>query len=135
MIGQSLLVSLAAVASLTGLPVEEPNLKLTQKASAETPLISQNCGNYLSSWYGPGFHGRKTANGEIFNKNGISVAHKTLPFGTVINVNGLRVRVNDRGPFVGARSFDFSEAAAKQIRTTSGATLYQAGVGYVNICF
>jgi hypothetical protein len=60
---------------------------------------------------------------------------KTLPFGTVINANGVQVRVNDRGPFAGARVFDFSEAAAKRIRTTSGDTLYQAGVGYVNICF
>jgi rare lipoprotein A (peptidoglycan hydrolase) len=133
MIGQSLLISLVAAVSFTG--VGEPDLKLTQKASTESPSIAQNCGNYLSSWYGPGFHGRKTANGEVFNRYGLSVAHKTLPFGTVINANGVQVRVNDRGPFAGARVFDFSEAAAKRIRTTSGDTLYQAGVGYVNICF
>lgn len=73
----------------------------------------------LASWYGGKFHGRQTASGERYDKNGISAAHKTLPFGTVVLVtnldNGktLRVRVNDRGPFVKGRVIDVSEGAAK----------------------
>ena len=75
----------------------------------------------LASWYGGKFHGRQTASGEVFDKNEISAAHKTLPFGTVLLVtnldNGrkLQVRVNDRGPFVKGRVIDCSEAAAERL--------------------
>lgn len=77
--------------------------------------------NGIASWYGGKFHGRRTANGEKYNKNGISAAHKTLPFGTVVRVtnhrNGrtLDVRINDRGPFVEGRIIDLSEGAAKKL--------------------
>jgi len=72
-----------------------------------------------ASWYGGQFHGRKTASGEIFDKEGLSAAHKTLPFGTILRVMNLDtdssvvVRVNDRGPFVENRILDVSEAAAR----------------------
>ncbi len=72
-----------------------------------------------ASWYGGRFHGRKTAANEIFDANGLSAAHKTLPIGTHVLVtnknNGKQVivRVNDRGPFVPGREIDLSEAAAK----------------------
>ncbi len=75
----------------------------------------------LASWYGGKFHGRQTASGETYDQNGISCAHKTLPFGTVLLVtnldNGrrLRVRVNDRGPFVKGRVVDCSRAAADRL--------------------
>jgi rare lipoprotein A len=75
----------------------------------------------LASWYGGKFHGRQTASGELFDKNAISAAHRTLPFGTVLLVtnleNGryLQVRVNDRGPFVKGRVIDCSEAAAHEL--------------------
>jgi rare lipoprotein A len=75
----------------------------------------------LASWYGAPFHGRKTANGETYNMHGISAAHKTLPFNTVVNVRNLdngrdiRVRINDRGPFVRNRVIDLSYGAARQI--------------------
>lgn len=75
----------------------------------------------LASWYGPGFHGRKTASGERFNQNAMTCAHKTLPFGTklkVINLdNGqeLVVTVNDRGPFVRSRIVDLSREGAKKL--------------------
>ena len=75
----------------------------------------------LASWYGDPFHGRKTANGETYNMHGISAAHKTLPFNTVVNVHNLdngrniRVRINDRGPFVRNRVIDLSYGAARQI--------------------
>lgn len=72
-----------------------------------------------ASWYGPYFHGRTTANGETFNQNDLTVAHKSLPFGTQLQVRNLIndqtviVRVNDRGPYVGDRSLDLSKAAAR----------------------
>ena len=72
----------------------------------------------LASWYGPYFHGRLTANGETYNMYGISAAHKTLPFGTKLRVcykECVDVRINDRGPYIGARELDLSYAAAKQI--------------------
>ena len=82
----------------------------------------------VASYYGPGFHGRRTANGETFNMHAMTAAHRTLPFGTLIKVTNLSngkstiVRVNDRGPYVGNRVIDLSVAAAKEIGSThSGA--------------
>jgi rare lipoprotein A len=72
----------------------------------------------MASWYGHPFHGRRTANGERYDMNKLSCAHKTLPLGTIIRVenraNGrqLRLRVNDRGPYVRGRIIDCSRAAA-----------------------
>ena len=71
-----------------------------------------------ASWYGPGFHGRRTASGERFDMEALTAAHRTLPFGTRIRVrnsqNGREVvvRINDRGPWVGDRIIDLSKAAA-----------------------
>ncbi len=73
----------------------------------------------IASWYGPGFHGNRTATGEIYNQNAMTAAHKSLPFGTnvlVTNLNNGRsvvVRINDRGPFVRGRVIDLSAAAAR----------------------
>lgn len=81
----------------------------------------QPVGQGLASWYGEPFHGRRTASGEIFDKNALTAAHRSLAFGTVILVrnldNGLEVtvRVNDRGPFVDGRILDLSEAAGRAI--------------------
>jgi rare lipoprotein A len=75
----------------------------------------------IASWYGPGFDGNLTANGEIYDMNGISAAHKTLPFGTVVRVVDLEtgrsivVRINDRGPFVEGRIIDLSKGAAEKL--------------------
>ena len=72
----------------------------------------------IASWYGDKFHGKLTANGEIFNKNNISAAHKTLPMPSMVRVtnldngNVLNVRINDRGPYVHGRIIDLSEKAA-----------------------
>ena len=72
----------------------------------------------IASWYGGKFHGRKTANGERFNTNAMTAAHKTLPFGTRVRVTNNRngrsvvVRINDRGPFVRGRVIDLSRASA-----------------------
>lgn len=75
----------------------------------------------LASWYGPGFHGQRAANGEIYDMNQLTAAHRTLPFDTVVQVrnrdNGRRVevRITDRGPFIKGRIIDLSHAAAKQL--------------------
>ena len=75
----------------------------------------------IASWYGPGFDGNYTANGEIYDMNGISAAHKTLPFGTIVRVVDLEtgksvvVRINDRGPFVVGRIIDLSKGAAEKL--------------------
>ena len=74
-----------------------------------------------ASWYGPGFHGRKTASGEIFNANAMTAAHRTLPFGTHVKVTSratgrsVIVRINDRGPFVRGRIIDLSKASARAL--------------------
>ncbi len=74
-----------------------------------------------ASWYGPGFHARPTANGEIYDMYGMTAAHKTLPIGTHVKVTNLKnnrsiiVRVNDRGPFVGGRIIDLSRKAADEL--------------------
>ena len=75
----------------------------------------------IASWYGPGFDGNLTANGEVYDMNGISAAHKTLPFGTIVRVVDLEtgrsivVRINDRGPFVEGRIIDLSKGAAEKL--------------------
>lgn len=75
----------------------------------------------IASWYGPGFQGNYTANGEIYDMNGISAAHKTLPFGTIVRVVDLDtgrsvvVRINDRGPFIEGRIIDLSKGAAEKL--------------------
>ena len=72
----------------------------------------------LASWYGPGFHGRTTANGERYDMHGLTAAHKTLPFGTRLEVcyqGCTTVRINDRGPFIGARELDLSYGAAQAV--------------------
>ena len=82
----------------------------------------------VASYYGPGFHGRRTANGERFDMHAMTAAHRTLPFGTLVKVTNLSngkstvVRVNDRGPYVGNRVIDLSVAAAKEIGSTGSGT-------------
>lgn len=75
----------------------------------------------VASWYGVPFHGRLTANGEIYNMDHPTAAHRTLPFGTVVRVHNLGnnrtfdVRINDRGPFVADRVIDLSRVAAQNL--------------------
>ena len=73
----------------------------------------------VASWYGPGFHGRSTANGEEYDMNDLTAAHRTLPMPSIVRVTNLengrsiKLRVNDRGPFVGERIIDVSRRAAQ----------------------
>jgi peptidoglycan lytic transglycosylase len=75
----------------------------------------------VATWYGPGFHGKRTASGEVFDQDAMTCAHKTFPFGTRLRVtnpeNGksVVVVVNDRGPFVAGRDLDLSRGAARAI--------------------
>ncbi|MGH7845196.1 MAG: septal ring lytic transglycosylase RlpA family protein [Candidatus Binatia bacterium] len=74
-----------------------------------------------ASWYGPNFHGRKTASGELFNQEALTAAHPVLPIGTRVRVTKLDtnqsvdVEINDRGPFVNGRIIDLSFAAARAL--------------------
>lgn len=94
------------------------NLAVPAAARAEVPAFAREG---LASWYGPGFAGRLTANGEIFDPGQLTAAHRTLPFNTHLRVTNLSngrsvvVRINDRGPFKGARIIDLSRAAAERI--------------------
>jgi rare lipoprotein A len=88
-----------------------------------------------ASWYGPGFHGRRTASGETFNANAMTAAHRTLPFGTKVRVVNERtgrsvvVRINDRGPFHGGRIIDLAKAPARAlgIAGTTYVSLHRGG--------
>jgi rare lipoprotein A len=81
----------------------------------------KNLGRGEASYYGPGFHGRRTASGERFNSRELTAAHRTLPFGTRVRVQNIAtgrsvdVRINDRGPFARHRIIDLSEAAGGRI--------------------
>jgi rare lipoprotein A len=87
----------------------------------------------IASWYGEEFAGRTTANGEIFDPSLLTAAHRTFPFGTILDITNaktsqtVRVRVNDRGPYIGNRVIDLSYAAAQQIG------LIEPGIGTVDI--
>ncbi len=86
-----------------------------------------------ASWYGPGFNGKKTASGEIFDMNKLTAAHRKLAFGTKVRVTNLNnnksviVRINDRGPFKKSRVIDLSKKAAEKIG------LVQSGIAPVKI--
>jgi rare lipoprotein A len=75
----------------------------------------------IASWYGDPYHGRRTASGEVYDKNKMTAAHRTLPFNTMVLLHNLengkdvKVRINDRGPFVKNRIIDLSFAAARKI--------------------
>jgi len=86
-------------------------------APAEPTMIETG----LASWYGPKFHGRRTASGEVFNQEKFTAAHRTLPWGSRVRVTNLDngksvdVRINDRGPFGKGRIIDLSRAAARAL--------------------
>jgi rare lipoprotein A len=96
----------------------------TQAPVSTRPVLPSVIGAYeegVASWYGDPYHGRRTANGEVYDQEKMTAAHPTLRFGVVVDVtnhsNGLRtrVRINDRGPFVDNRAIDLSRAAAREI--------------------
>lgn len=105
---------------------------ITEDETATAPLRGEIWyGN--ASWYGSKFHGRKTSNGEKFNKHKLTAAHKSLPFNTMVLVTNLKnnksvvVRINDRGPYKNDRIIDLSEAAAKEI------DIKKQGIAYIKL--
>lgn len=90
-----------------------------ETVTADRSLVDYvEMGTMKASWYGPGFHGRKTANGELYDQMSYTAAHKSLKFGTLLKITNLRnnksvvVRINDRGPYVEGRDLDLSKASA-----------------------
>ena len=108
----------AAAAAAAPLGPDLDALPIMPEPLSETPRA---LGVGPASWYGPGFHGRLTANGETYNQEGISAAHRSLPFDTLLlvtrvdNGESVVVRVNDRGPYVGDRILDLSKGAAREL--------------------
>ncbi|HEX5382342.1 septal ring lytic transglycosylase RlpA family protein [Acinetobacter tibetensis] len=115
------------IAAKIEIPANEPSVidKLNNVASNTVRQFSQTG---VASWYGRQFHGRKTANGETFDMNALTAAHRSLPLNCYIRVtnknNGksVVVKVNDRGPFHGNRVVDLSYGAAKQLGITNAGT-------------
>lgn len=122
-----LLGNAPALSRVEGMPAP------TRPAAAPQVGIITSTLTGMASWYGPGFHGRRSASGEVFNQNDLTAAHRTLPFGTRVRVTNLStgqqviVRINDRGPFSHGRIIDLSAAAAGQIG------LRASGVGRVQL--
>ena len=118
----------------SSLPAEQKKgkLKKEKKNSTSKGKLSYNPNKTVyrgvSSYYGPKFHGKLTANGEIFDMYGVSAAHKGFPFNTMVRVtnenNGksLMIRINDRGPYVDGRILDCSFGAAKKLGFLSEGT-------------
>ena len=84
-------------------------------------ILYKDRGTMRASWYGPRFHGRFTANGEIYDQNAMTAAHKSMKFGTILRITNPRnnksviVRINDRGPYIPGRQIDLSKAAAEEL--------------------
>lgn len=129
---RELILLLAAVSFLSC--ASSPRYRSGGASRNEGTLYSSNYHQKgIASYYGRDFHGNRTANGEIYDMNGISAAHKTLPFNTIVEVKNLdngrkiTVRINDRGPFIAGRIIDLSVGAAKRLR------MYVAGTANVEI--
>ncbi len=117
-----LIASAPPIAEIANRPQPKPKPEPEpQTLQAVTPEYLQYQINGLASWYGPGFHGRMSASGEIFDENALTAAHLYLPFGTQVRVTNLDngssvvVRINDRGPYSGGRIIDVSAAAAQNL--------------------
>ena len=103
------------VQSIDSTKKTKKNIKYSKKNKNSSELKG------VSSWYGPNFHGKLTANGEVYDMYGVTAAHKTLTLGTVVRVTNLDngksliLRINDRGPYVDGRILDCSFGAAKKL--------------------
>ncbi|MBK8817287.1 MAG: septal ring lytic transglycosylase RlpA family protein [Methylococcaceae bacterium] len=95
--------------------------EITQQQKSNTTSKSTHKEVGEASWYGPGFQGKETANGETFDQKELTAAHPSLPMGTKAKVTNLEngkkvdVRINDRGPYAEGRVIDLSSAAAKKL--------------------
>jgi rare lipoprotein A len=110
---------------------EEPFLRTpptTPSSQGQLQIATTRPGRVINgqaSWYGPGFYGNRTANGEVFRPGAFTAAHRSLPFGTRVRVTNLDngrstvVRINDRGPFHGGRIIDLAHGAAGELGVTA----------------
>lgn len=102
-------------------PAVAPRDEATAAEPAPAPAPQVETTTMVASWYGPNFHGNLTANGEVYDQWGMTAAHKSLAFGTELEVTNpatgrsVVVRVNDRGPFISGRDLDLSRGAADAI--------------------
>jgi rare lipoprotein A len=112
-------------------PDPDPDVALNPDVYARRTPIFVETG--MASWYGPPYHNRKAATGEIYDMHQLTAAHKTLPLNSIVRVTNVAngkaviVRINDRGPFIGSRIIDLSYAAAHEIET------WRAGVAKVRV--
>ncbi|MEJ2103788.1 MAG: septal ring lytic transglycosylase RlpA family protein [Ignavibacteriaceae bacterium] len=94
---------------------------ITESTVNTSSIEYVNRGTMKASWYGPKFHGKLTANGEIYDQMALTAAHKSLKFGTLLKVTNPKngksviVRINDRGPYVGDRELDLSKGSAMKL--------------------
>ena len=108
----------APVAAPAAAPVSVPAVSVPAPVTKPKEIYRETG---TAAWYGKDLHGKKTASGEVFDMNGLSAAHRTLPLGTVIHVTNLdnsksiQVKINDRGPFIKSRFLDLSYGAAKAL--------------------
>lgn len=137
----SLLLILAGFTAVTSISnkTEEPKLEAEKGDNINvvdediTVINYVDKGKMTASWYGPRFNGKLTANGETYNQEVLTAAHKTYRFGTLLrvtnpaNMKSVIVRINDRGPFVSGRHIDLSKAAAREIE------LIKKGVARVKV--
>ena len=122
-------ISLVGFTIATDEDVFSVNMTLLEEFSA-TPVITnkinpeieyRDLGTMRASWYGPRFHGRLTANGEIYDQTAYTAAHKSMRFGTLLRITNnitnksIFVRINDRGPYIPGRQLDLSLAAAEEL--------------------
>lgn len=131
--GQSVL-SILATLLLWFVASERPSAEKLSMQRAGVPIVRAANGvqrssvlhrpakiRQIASWYGDEFQGKLTANGETFDQNKLTAAHRTLPFGSLVKLIAAKtgrsviVRINDRGPWLKGRDFDLSEAAATKL--------------------
>jgi rare lipoprotein A len=96
----------------------QPSTIPSAQVANEKPLLTETG---IASWYGPPYHNRRGSNGELYDMNQMTAAHRTLPLNSVVRVTNIKtghsaiVRITDRGPFIGERILDLSLAAAKAV--------------------
>jgi rare lipoprotein A len=114
-------VTPAAIQPLPPMVIDKSLVIVKRNNIVDKPRLGRELDAGIASWYGPRFDGRPTANGEKFDRYALTAAHKTLPLGTRVVVSNPRtgtqivVRINDRGPYLGKRILDLSEAAASAL--------------------
>jgi rare lipoprotein A len=108
-------------------PNEAPPPTISPQLADEKPLLTETG---VASWYGPPYHNRRGSNGEVYDMNQMTAAHRTLPLNSVVRVTNIKtghsaiVRITDRGPFIGERILDLSMAAAKAVDVWAAGTAW-----------